>query len=126
MALYSGIAVLALGLPMVALIRHRPEDYGEVPDGISNNTDSAAPRPQQGLCHKSVCLGAKPCESRLLADFHRPRFVAADRIVDAGSLNPTPDQWLRLYAGAGRLGVCTDDRHTNGRLAAGRYSWRPL
>ena len=34
MALYSGIAVLAMGLPMVVLIRHRPEDYGEVPDGI--------------------------------------------------------------------------------------------
>ena len=42
MALYSGIAVLALGLPMVALIRHRPEDYGEVPDGISHGNDSKA------------------------------------------------------------------------------------
>jgi MFS family permease len=30
----SGIIVLLIGLPLVQVVRHRPEDYGEVPDGI--------------------------------------------------------------------------------------------
>jgi len=34
-AFMSGVAVLVLGLPLVQLVRHRPEDYGEVPDGIT-------------------------------------------------------------------------------------------
>lgn len=29
----SGILIIAIGLPAVQLMRHRPEDYGEVPDG---------------------------------------------------------------------------------------------
>jgi len=33
-AFASGIAVLVLGLPLSMLIRHRPADYGEFPDGI--------------------------------------------------------------------------------------------
>lgn len=32
-AFISGIAVLVVGLPLVQLIRHRPEDHGELPDG---------------------------------------------------------------------------------------------
>ena len=39
MAFYSGIMVLVLGLPLVSLVRHRPEDYGEIPDGISIRYD---------------------------------------------------------------------------------------
>ena len=34
MAMYSGILILVLGIPLVSLVRHRPEDYGEVPDGV--------------------------------------------------------------------------------------------
>ena len=41
LALYSGIAVLALGLPMVASF-DTGEDYGTVPDGISHGNDSTA------------------------------------------------------------------------------------
>jgi len=43
MALYSGIMVLVLGLPLVSLVRHRPEDYGEIPDGISVKNDADEP-----------------------------------------------------------------------------------
>ncbi len=32
-AFYSGVFVLAVGLPLIFLIRHRPSDYGEIPDG---------------------------------------------------------------------------------------------
>ena len=39
-ALLSGIAVLILGLPMVELVRHRPGDYGEVPDGVLAGAES--------------------------------------------------------------------------------------
>lgn len=42
MALYSGIMVLVIGLPLVSLVRHRPEDYGEIPDGISIHEDTGA------------------------------------------------------------------------------------
>ena len=40
MALYSGIMVLVLGLPLVSVVRHRPEDYGEIPDGIPSKSDT--------------------------------------------------------------------------------------
>lgn len=30
----SGVAVITLGLPLVQLMRHRPEDYGLLPDGV--------------------------------------------------------------------------------------------
>ena len=39
MALYSGVFILVVGLPLVSLVRHRPEDYGEVPDGIRAQDD---------------------------------------------------------------------------------------
>jgi sugar phosphate permease len=32
-AFLSGVLVIVIGLPLVQLIRHRPEDYGELPDG---------------------------------------------------------------------------------------------
>jgi len=32
-AMISGAAVLVFGLPLVQVVRHRPEDHGEVPDG---------------------------------------------------------------------------------------------
>ncbi len=40
----SGIVVLFLGLPMVQMVKHRPEDHGEVPDGIDyDHPDAPAP-----------------------------------------------------------------------------------
>ena len=45
-ALYSGVLVLAVGLPLVRLVHHRPEDRGEVPDGIRlTSTNGEAPPP---------------------------------------------------------------------------------
>ena len=41
-ALLSGLLVLAMGLPLVQLIRHRPEDYGEVADGEMQPEEDAA------------------------------------------------------------------------------------
>ncbi len=38
MAFFSGILVLAMGLPLAAIIRHRPEELGLVPDGIGTPT----------------------------------------------------------------------------------------
>ena len=32
-ALYSGLLVILLGIPLVQLVRHRPQDYGQVADG---------------------------------------------------------------------------------------------
>jgi MFS family permease len=32
-AFLSGVAVIVIGLPLVQMIRHRPEDHGELPDG---------------------------------------------------------------------------------------------
>jgi len=42
----SGVLVLALGLPLAVLMRHRPETYGETPDGVPfapRSTEGAAP-----------------------------------------------------------------------------------
>ena len=33
-ALISGIAVIVIGLPLVQVVRHRPEDHGDYPDGL--------------------------------------------------------------------------------------------
>jgi len=41
-ALMSGILVLVLGIPMVQLVRHKPSQWGQVPDGIlKKETDDA-------------------------------------------------------------------------------------
>jgi MFS family permease len=40
----SGVIILLIGLPLVQLVHHRPEDIGEVPDGIElPEPDSSAP-----------------------------------------------------------------------------------
>ncbi len=41
-ALLSGLLVLGMGLPLVQLIRHRPEDHGEVADGEMHSEAQAA------------------------------------------------------------------------------------
>jgi MFS family permease len=43
-AMMSGVAVLVIGLPLVQVVRHRPEDHGELPDGeppVSSARDSS-------------------------------------------------------------------------------------
>ena len=40
-ATISGLLVLALGLPLTTLVRTRPEDYGEYPDGVDPATRRA-------------------------------------------------------------------------------------
>ena len=39
MALYSSILIMVVGIPLVSLVRHRPEDYCEVPDGVRARGD---------------------------------------------------------------------------------------
>ena len=46
-ALLSGIIVLVAGIPMVQVFRHRPGDYGEVPDG--GNGEEEEVRAESGL-----------------------------------------------------------------------------
>jgi MFS family permease len=40
-AFISGIVVLVVGLPLVQVVRHRPEDHDEVPDGITPEADAS-------------------------------------------------------------------------------------
>ena len=42
-ALYSGLMVILIGIPMVQLVRHRPQDYGDLVDGGS--ADGSVNRP---------------------------------------------------------------------------------
>ena len=41
-AFYSGLLVLLIGLPLAQLVRHRPADYGAVPDGQSLELSTTA------------------------------------------------------------------------------------
>lgn len=41
-ALVSGVLVMAVGLPLAQLVRHRPENYGTVPDGIALDEQARA------------------------------------------------------------------------------------
>ena len=45
-ALVSGIVVIVVGLPLVTLVRHRPADIGEEPDGgaLGHGDDAGVPR----------------------------------------------------------------------------------
>ncbi|NKB97042.1 MAG: MFS transporter [Pseudomonadales bacterium] len=49
MAVVSGIAIMVIALPLVQLIRHKPEEIGEVMDGIPHQptSDDEEPRPEQ-------------------------------------------------------------------------------
>ena len=44
-ALASGVMVLVIGLPLVSVVRHRPETDGEVPDGISMSAEDRSRHP---------------------------------------------------------------------------------
>ncbi len=41
-ALASGVIIWVVGLPVVQLVRHRPEDYGQRPDGVATSAEAAA------------------------------------------------------------------------------------
>ena len=41
-AFLSGVLVIAVSLPLVSLVRHRPEDHGEVADGVRSADQAAA------------------------------------------------------------------------------------
>ncbi len=58
-AMISGILVIVVGLPLVQVVRHKPSDYGEVPDGVpaSSQPDSASRNyfsPQQDFTAKQA------------------------------------------------------------------------
>jgi len=42
-AFYSGVIVIAVGFPLVFMVRHRPQDYGEMVDGGSQLNSSGMP-----------------------------------------------------------------------------------
>jgi len=44
-AMMSGVIVLVIGLPLVLLVRHRPQDYGEVADGTLTPFNSSGEQP---------------------------------------------------------------------------------
>jgi len=43
MAIVSGVLVLVIGLPLATLVRHRPEDYGMLPDGAAPTSEETPP-----------------------------------------------------------------------------------
>ena len=45
----SGIFVLIIGIPLAALVRHRPEDYGMLPDGAAADSPEAQLPPEGGF-----------------------------------------------------------------------------
>jgi MFS family permease len=45
MAVVSGLFVLAIGIPLASLVRHRPEDYGMRPDGAAFTEEDPLPEP---------------------------------------------------------------------------------
>ncbi len=47
-AFLSGVLVLVVGLPLVQLVRHRPDEYGEVPDGVRLSAAQAESAPSLG------------------------------------------------------------------------------
>ena len=47
-AVISGVTVLVVGLPLVQVVRHRPADYGELPDGERPVTEAEPPQGSAG------------------------------------------------------------------------------
>ena len=44
-AIISGVVVIVVGLPLVQVVRHKPRDFNEYPDGISDDQDSSGSSP---------------------------------------------------------------------------------
>ena len=74
MALYSGFELI-VGIPLVSLVQHRPEDYDEVPDGIRTKTgdmdDATNPDAVAGRANQISLTWLKPSEN--------PRFGSSQR-----------------------------------------------
>ena len=45
-AVASGVLVCVIGLPVTAMMRHRPEQYGYLPDGVDPRTSAREPDPR--------------------------------------------------------------------------------
>ena len=56
-AALSGVLILALGLPLAQVFRHRPERPGEYPDGLPPG-DGDSPRPAPGPARASAAVAA--------------------------------------------------------------------
>ena len=46
-AMFVGIGLIVVGVPIAAVMRHRPEQYGYLPDGRAPDDDEATGRPSQ-------------------------------------------------------------------------------
>ena len=44
-AIISGVVVIVVGLPLAQVVRHKPRDFNEYPDGISHDQDSSGSSP---------------------------------------------------------------------------------
>ncbi len=60
-AVYSGLIVIAVGLPLSQLFRRAPEPYGYLPDGVSppSADANAAPTPVSSRSHSAVAQNAE-------------------------------------------------------------------
>ena len=95
-AFASGVLIIVVGLPLTQLMRHRPEDYGYLPDGRQPGTESRAPGP--------AADGARPA----LSTPH----PAPERSFTAREAMRTPAFWcISLGHGAALLVVSAVQVH---------------
>ena len=66
-ALLVGVVMLAVGLPLCLLIRHRPEPYGLHPDGDLPSASGGAPAPHSGAIGLSVAEALRSKEFWILS-----------------------------------------------------------
>ena len=127
MAFVSGIIILVVGLPLAALVRHRPQELGLLPDGDepgrpagANGASEGGPAvPRRGELHRP----RGDAHALVLAALGRPRGRTHDRRRDARALRSARHRAARRLTRHGRADGDADDgdaRHRHGRLRLAR------
>ena len=125
-AFVSGIIVIVIGLPLAQVIRHRPESFGEVPDGISGRSGPRALAKIDSARSRLNGVGSD-AHKRVLVDCSRSRYCTVVRIDLDGAFDLASDHrttWL--FIGRRRGHGVADDRCANHRPVYRRVCGRSV
>ena len=127
-AIASGLIVIAVGLPLAGLMRHRPGQYGYRADGDPPRPGPGGQRPDGRLRPRrdQLHLAGGAADARVLDDLNRSCSLAAGDRRSDGALRLARDRQPRLLAGPGGEPAARDHGDERGRHARRRLPRRPL
>lgn len=99
-AMFSGIIILVVGIPLAQLMRHSPEQYGQLPDGVKRSYSGGKARPAPPITGLTARQALKTQAFWMLSLSHG----AALLVVGAALLHQIPHMVEGMGLSAGSAG----------------------